>query len=61
MISNMKDFAIFVLVVYIFSLMIWVRLYPEQIGQWQAQADVAYDQIWSEYIMDCDCTEELEP
>ncbi len=60
MISNMKDFAIFVLVVYIFSLMIWVRLYPEQIGQWQAHMDIGYDEIWSEYVADCDCTEELE-
>jgi hypothetical protein len=60
MISNMKDFAIFVLVVYIFSLMVWVRLYPEQIGQWQARMDISYDQIWGEYVADCDCTEEFQ-
>jgi hypothetical protein len=34
--------------------------HPEKIGQWQARVDIGYDQIWGEYVADCDCTEELE-
>lgn len=30
---------------------------PELIGEWQAKRDIAYDSIWGEYVMDCDCTE----
>ena len=33
---------------------------PEAVGQWQAKRDIGYDSIWSEWIMDCDCTEALE-
>lgn len=57
MIKNMRDFAIFILTVYIFAVMISARLDPEWVGHWEAQKDIAYDTIWSEYIMDCDCTE----
>lgn len=34
--------------------------HPETIGYWQAQNAIAYDSIWGEYVMDCDCTESLE-
>ena len=60
MIKNMRDFAIFILTVYIFSVMISARLNPEWVGHWEARKDIAYDSIWGEYIMDCDCTEPLE-
>lgn len=60
MIKNMRDFAIFILTVYIFSVMISARLDPEWVGHWEARKDIAYDSIWGEYIMDCDCTEPLE-
>ncbi len=33
---------------------------PESIGHFQARMDIGYDQIWGEYVADCDCTEELE-
>jgi hypothetical protein len=33
---------------------------PESIGRFQARMDIGYDQIWSEYVADCDCTEALE-
>jgi hypothetical protein len=33
---------------------------PEVVGEWQAQRDIAYDSIWSEWVVDCDCTEILE-
>lgn len=33
---------------------------PEAVGEWEAKRDIGYDSIWSEYIMDCDCTEPLE-
>jgi hypothetical protein len=60
MIRNMRDIAIFILTVYIFAVMMWARLSPEEVGQWKARMDVSYDSIWSEYIFDCDCTEALE-
>lgn len=40
------------------SLVAFIALFsPETVGHWQAQRDIAYDSIWGEYIMDCDCTE----
>lgn len=33
---------------------------PEAVGTWLARRDVAYDQVWIEYMADCDCTEPLE-
>jgi hypothetical protein len=33
---------------------------PESIGRFEARMDIGYDEIWSEYVADCDCTEELE-
>jgi hypothetical protein len=60
MIQNMRDFAIFLLTMYVLVLAISARVSPEGVGQWKAKMDVAYDSIWSEYIVDCDCTEELE-
>jgi hypothetical protein len=33
---------------------------PTAVGYWQAQRDIGYDSIWSEYVSDCDCTEALE-
>jgi hypothetical protein len=32
---------------------------PESIGRFEARMDIGYDQIWSEYAVDCDCAEEL--
>jgi hypothetical protein len=37
-----------------------VVLNPTAVGHWQAQRDVAYDSIWGEWVVDCDCTEILE-
>lgn len=37
-----------------------IVLDPEAAGEWQAKRDIAYDAIWSEWIMDCDCTETVE-
>lgn len=43
------------------SLVAFIALtYPEAVGEWQARKDIAYDAIWGEYWMDCDCTEPLE-
>ena len=58
MIRNMRDLAIFVLTVYVFAIMLWVRLSPEDVGEWKAQMDIGYDMIWSEYLMDYSCSEE---
>lgn len=60
MIRNLRDFAIFILVMYVFALLIAARFNPEWVGHWQAQKDIAYDSIWIEWIGDCDCTEPLE-
>ena len=46
----------FVALVFIMSLL----SNPESIGRFQARMDIGYDQIWGEYVGDCDCTEELE-
>ncbi len=37
-----------------------VLLDPTSLGEWKAKLDIGYDSIWSEYVYDCDCTEELE-
>jgi len=46
MIRNMRDFAIFLLVMYVLTVAITARLNPEWVGHWLAQKDVAYDTIW---------------
>ncbi len=60
MIRNMRDFAIFLLVMYVLTIAINARLNPEWVGHWIAQKDVAYDTIWMEWVGDCDCMEPLE-
>jgi hypothetical protein len=43
------------------SLFIFVAIMsPETVGEWQARKAVAYDSVWGEYFMDCDCTEPFE-
>jgi hypothetical protein len=37
-----------------------VIMSPETVGEWQARKAIAYDQIWMEWVGDCDCTEPLE-
>ena len=66
MIRNMRDLAIFVLTVYVFAIMLWVRLSPEAVGEWMAQMDIGYDLLWSssdsyalsEYLIDYTCNGE---
>jgi len=60
MIRNMRDFAIFLLVMYVLTVAITARINPQWVGRWLAQKDVAYDTIWMEWVSDCDCTESLE-
>lgn len=60
MIRNIRDIAIINLVLYVFCVALWAQLNPEAVGHWEARKAVAYDSIWGEYIMDCDCTEPLE-
>jgi len=54
MIRDMRDIAILIFMVYILSIMTWVLLSPEDVGQWKARINVSYDSIWSEYIFDRD-------
>ena len=40
---------------------VWLVVFnPESVGQWEAQRDIVYESIWSEYVSDCDCTQPLE-
>ena len=50
--SFLKSLMILVLMIVVFE--------PKVVGEWQAQRDIAYDAIWSEYVSDCDCTQPLE-
>ena len=59
----MQDLNIIFNLIYKFILFVAVMTVltnPEIVGEWEARKDVAYDSIWSEWIMDCDCTEALE-
>lgn len=40
-------------------LMMFLIMAPWMVGTWQAQRDIAYDQIWMTHVGDCDCTAEL--
>ncbi len=41
--------------------LIGISLYdPTVLGHWEAQRDIAYDSIWSEYVVDCDCADAIE-
>jgi hypothetical protein len=60
MIRNIRDIAITLLVAYVLVVSMTARMNPEWVGYWMAQKDIAYDSVWSEWIMDCDCTEALE-
>ena len=60
MIKTIRDIAISLFLIYTMCIMFWARVYPDQVGYWQAQKDIAYDSIWMEYVGDCDCTEALE-
>jgi hypothetical protein len=33
----------------------WVLMDAEFVGQWQANVDITYDSIMTEYYADCDC------
>lgn len=60
MIRSMRDLAIFIFVVYALIVAVWARVFPNAVGVWLANVDVAYDSVWGEYISDCDCMEPLE-
>ena len=60
MIKNLRDFSIFLVLMYALAVSIWIRTSPEQVGHWLAQKNIAYDSIWMEYVGDCDCTEALK-
>lgn len=41
-------------------IMMWLASSPNRLGYWEAQRDIAYDSVWSEYVSDCDCAESLD-
>jgi hypothetical protein len=58
MIRDMRDLAIFLLTMYVLVVAISARVSPEGVGHWKARMEVSYDSVWSEYLADCDCTDE---
>ncbi len=60
MIRNIRDIVIALFFGYALVIFMTARINPEWVGHWEAQKDIAYDSIWGEYYMDCDCTEPYE-
>lgn len=59
--TSIGKWVILVICLIIIQFYVWMlALNPEYVGQWEAQRDIAYDSIWSEYLADCDCAEFLE-
>jgi cbb3-type cytochrome oxidase subunit 3 len=54
-----KNWSIIALCLHLIAA-IWFAASPTRLGQWDAQRSIAYDSIWSEYIVDCDCTLTVE-
>lgn len=42
MIRNIRDIAIILFLFYTMCIMFWIRLQPEQVGVWQARAELAF-------------------
>jgi hypothetical protein len=49
-----------ILISIVIALILIVAFAPDWVGHWEAQRDIAYDSIWSEWVSDCDCTQPLE-
>jgi hypothetical protein len=58
MLKIVRDVMITVAAVHI-AVAYWVVMDAEFVGHWLANVDIAYDSVWSEYVADCDCTQEL--
>jgi hypothetical protein len=61
--SDMANLDKYINVVFKIWILIFIGLAwdnPQAIGEWKANVDIAYEDIWIEYIADCDCTEPLE-
>jgi hypothetical protein len=59
MTNYLQDTLTLIIKVLIVGAFIIFEVNPEYYGERLARMDVAYDSIWGEYIMDCDCTEPL--
>ena len=59
MIKYLRDLSIFILMCHLIA-GFWIVIDPAFVGHWQANHDIAYDDIMTEYYSDCDCTESLE-
>lgn len=57
--QTLKNLSVMALCLHIIAA-IWFMASPSRAGHWLAAHDVAYDSIWSEYVMDCDCTQPQE-
>lgn len=60
MTTVIKNWVIITVGLHIIAAVWLVALNPESVGQWEAQRDIGYESIWSEYVSDCDCTQPLE-
>lgn len=57
--NAIKNWSITVLCLSV-TVMIWMASSPNRLGYWEAQRDIAYDSVWSEYVSDCDCGQPVE-
>lgn len=58
--ERLKNASIAILAAHITAAFWIVLLSPQEIGAWRAQYEIGLDQIWQEYIADCDCTAAIE-
>jgi hypothetical protein len=59
MLQDIRDLAIIATIAGLW-IVAGVMANPETQGHWVAKRDIAYNSIWSEYIVDCDCTLPVE-
>ncbi len=57
--NAIKNWSITALCLHLIAV-VWFAASPTRLGHWEAQRDIAYDSVWSEWVSDCDCTQPLE-
>lgn len=55
-----KEALVNILISIVIALIVIVAFAPDWVGHWEAQRDIAYDSVWSEWVSDCDCVDALE-
>lgn len=57
MTKQFRDLAIGLLCAHLIAGFWIVLAMPTELGNWRGQYEIGFDQVWGEYISDCDCTE----